>query len=204
MKIYDFALAPNPRRVRIFLAEKGIDIFYEQVDIRTGQNREAWFIEKNPLGGLPVLEFDDGTYLAESVAICRYFEMTYPEPPLMGIDPRDCAFVEMWNRRMELEVFHPIARSLQHSHPFFKDRVPKQFPEFGGSQRDHAIKRLEWLDSILAGRQFVAGDRYTIADITALVGLDIGAALGGFQIPDSVKHVKRWHEAVSSRPSAKA
>jgi glutathione S-transferase len=203
MKIYDFALAPNPRRVRIFLAEKGIDILYEQVDIGTGQNREAWFIEKNPIGSLPVLEFDDGTYLAESVAICRYFEMTYPNPPLMGVDPRDCAFVEMWNRRMELEVFHPIARTLQHTHPFFKDRL-QQVPEYGDTQREHAIKRLEWLDSILAQRPFVAGERYTIADITALVGLDIGAALGGFQIPDNVKHVRRWHEAVSSRASAKA
>jgi len=137
------------------------------------------------------------------VAICRYFEMTYPEPPLMGVDPRDCAFVEMWNRRMELEVFHPIARSMQHTHPFFKDRF-KQFPEYGSVQREHAIKRLEWLDSILAQRPFIAGERYTIADITAQCGIDIGAAMGAFQIPDHIKHVKRWHESVSSRPSAKA
>jgi glutathione S-transferase len=203
MKIYDFKMAPNPRRVRIFLAEKGIDIYYEQVDLTSGKNREAWFIEKNPVGGLPVLEFDDGTYLAESVAICRYFEMTYPAPPLMGVDARDCAFVEMWNRRMELEVFHPIARSMQHTHPFFKDRI-QQFPEYGGTQRAHAIKRLEWLDSILAQRPFIAGERYTIADITAQCGIDIGAAMGAFQIPDNIKHVKRWHESVSSRPSAKA
>jgi glutathione S-transferase len=203
MKIYDFPMAPNPRRVRIFLAEKGIEIVYEQVDLLTGQNREAWFIEKNPMGGLPVLEFDDGTYLTESVAICRYFEMSFPEPPMMGVGPRDCAFVEMWNRRMELEVFHPISRSMQHTHPFFKDRF-QQFPEYGGVQREHAIKRLEWLDSILAQRPFVAGERYTIADITAQVAIDVGAALGGFQVPDNVKHVKRWHESVSSRPSAKA
>jgi glutathione S-transferase len=203
MKIYDFPMAPNPRRVRIFLAEKGIEIVYEQVDLLTGQNREAWFIEKNPMGGLPVLEFDDGTYLTESVAICRYFEMSFPEPPMMGVGARDCAFVEMWNRRMELEVFHPISRSMQHTHPFFKDRF-QQFPEYGGVQREHAIKRLEWLDSILAQRPFVAGERYTIADITAQVAIDVGAALGGFQVPDNVKHVKRWHESVSSRPSAKA
>jgi glutathione S-transferase len=203
MKIYDFKLAPNPRRVRIFLAEKKVEIVYVQVDLLSGENRQVEFLEKNPLGGLPVLEFDDGTYLTESVAICRYFEGLYPTPPLMGVDPRDSAFVEMWNRRMELEIFGPIARSLQHTNPFFKDRVT-QFPEFGGTQREHALKRLEWLDSILAQRPFIAGDHYTIADITAQVAIDINANLGGFAILDHVKHVKRWHESVSSRPSAKA
>lgn len=203
MKIYDYPFAPNPRRVRIFLAEKGIEIVYEQVDIMSGQNRKPEFLEKNPLGGLPVLEFDDGTFLAESVAICRYFEGMYPEPPLMGINPRDNAFVEMWNRRMELEIFQPIGRSFQHTHEMFKDRI-KQFPEFGATQRAHALMRLEWLDSMLAQRPFIAGDRYTIADITALVGLDLGRNMSGLEIPNSVKHVKRWHESVSTRPSAKA
>lgn len=203
MKIYDYQFAPNPRRVRIFLAEKGIEIVYEQVDIMSAQNRKPEFLEKNPLGGLPVLEFDDGTFLAESVAICRYFEGTYPEPPLMGINPRDSAFVEMWNRRMELEIFGPIGRFFQHTHQMFKDRI-KQFPEFATTQRAHVLMRLEWLDSMLAQRPFIAGDRYTIADITALVGLDLGRNLAGLEIPNSVKHVKRWHESVSSRPSAKA
>ena len=109
--------------MRIFLAEKNIEIVYVHVDVYKGESRTAEFIEKNPLGGLPVLEFDDGTYLTESVAICRYFEGISPEPQLMGVDPRDIAFVEMWNRRMELEVFHPIANFLQHTHPAFKDRV---------------------------------------------------------------------------------
>ncbi len=145
MKIYDFPMAPNPRRVRIFLAEKNVDIVYVHVDITKGENRTAAFIEKNPMGGLPVLEFDDGTYLTESVAICRYFEGLYPKPPLMGIDPRDAAFVEMWNRRMELEVFHPMANVLQHTHPLFKDRV-KQLPEFAEARRAHGLQRLEWLD----------------------------------------------------------
>ena len=203
MKIYDFPLAPNPRRVRIFVAEKGVQIVYEPVDILSGQNRTPEFLLKNPLGGLPVLEFDDGTYLAESVAICRYFEGLYPEPPLMGVDPRDCAFVEMWNRRMELELFGPIGRAMQHTHPLFKERL-QQFPEFGGTQREHALKRLEWLDSILAQRPFIAGEHYTIADITALVAIDLGINMAGIAIPDYVKHVKRWHESVSSRPSAKA
>ena len=203
MKIYDFPMAPNPRRVRIFLAEKNIEMVYVHVDITKGENRTVAFIEKSPLGGLPVLEFDDGTYLTESVAICRFFEGTYPTPPLMGTDPRDIAFVEMWNRRMELEVFAPLANYLQHTHPIFKERV-KQLPEFAEARLDHGTKRLEWLDSMLAQRQFIAGDRYTIADITAQVAVDISAAMGGYTIPAGVRHLKRWHEAVSSRPSAKA
>ncbi len=203
MKIYDFPLAPNPRRVRIFLAEKNVQMVYVHVDLFKGENRTVEFLEKNPMGGLPVLEFDDGTYLTESVAICRYFEGVYPEPPLMGVDPRDVAFVEMWNRRTELEIFHPIANFVQHTHPLFKDRI-KQIPEFAEMRRDHGLKRIEWLDSILAQRQFVAGDRYTIADITAQVAIDVGLNLGGLQLPAGARHVKRWHEAVSSRPSAKA
>jgi glutathione S-transferase len=203
MKIYDSPFAPNPRRVRIFLAEKNIQMVYVHVDITKGENRTVEFIEKNPMGGLPVLEFDDGTYLTESVAICRYFEGVQSEPRLMGVDPRDIAFVEMWNRRMELEVFGPLANYLQHTHPMFKERI-KQIPEFAEMRRDHGLKRIEWLDSILAQRQFVAGDRYTIADITAQVGIDVGINLGGLKLPDGVRHIKRWHEAVSSRPSAKA
>ena len=203
VKIYDFPFAPNPRRVRIFLAEKNIQMVYVHVDLMKGESRTVEFIEKNPMGGLPVLEFDDGTYLTESVAICRYFEGVQPQPPLMGVDPRDIAFVEMWNRRAELEIFHPIANFLQHTHPMFKERI-KQIPEFAEMRRDHGLKRIEWLDSILAQRQFVAGDRYTIADITAQVGIDVGINLGGLKLPDGVRHIKRWHEAVSSRPSAKA
>ncbi|MGH7905185.1 MAG: glutathione S-transferase family protein [Candidatus Binataceae bacterium] len=203
MKIYDFQMAPNPRRVRIFIAEKALEVVYEQVDLFAGHNRKPEFLEKNPLGGLPVLEFEDGTYLAESVAICRYFEGMYPEPPLMGINPRDAAFVEMWNRRMELELFAPIGRTFQHTNPMFKDRM-QQFGEFGAGQREYALQRIEWLDSMLVQREFIAGDRYTIADITALVALDFGRSLAGIPIPDHARHVKRWHEAVSSRPSAKA
>ncbi|SRR5579875_269359 len=203
MKIYDFRLAPNPRRVRIFIAEKGVEMTYIQVDLFAGHNYHAEFLQKNPLGALPVLDFDDGTYLAESVAICRYFEGMYPEPPLMGINPKDAAFVEMWNRRMEFELFGPIGRAFQHSHPMFKDRI-KQFPEFGATQREHALKRYEWLDSLLAQREFVAGDRYTIADITAQVAVDFGQEAAGVPLPPHARYIKRWHETVSARPSAKA
>ncbi len=202
MKLYDSAMAPNPRRVRIFLAEKGIEVPTVQVNIAKAENREPEFLKKNPLGGLPVLELDDGSFLAESVAICRYFEETQPEPPLMGTDAADRARVEMWNRRMELEVLSPAAQSFRNTHDFFKGRIA-QVPEYGEVCKRAAIKRLEWLDTELAGRDFIAGERYTIADITAVVGIDFGRVTG-IRIEPEQKNLTRWHEAVSSRPSAKA
>ena len=202
MKLYDSAMAPNPRRVRIFLAEKGISVPTVQVDIGKADNRKPEFLTKNPLGGLPVLELDDGRYLAESVAICRYFEERQPQPPLMGVDATDRAFVEMWQRRMEIEIFQRIAQTFQNTHEFFKGRIP-QIPEYGEVCRKHALSRLAWLDGELAGREFIAGDRYTIADITALCGIDFGR-VAGIRIDPAQKNLQRWHEAVSSRPSAKA
>src|SRR5262245_43482757 len=129
MKIYNHPLAPNPRRVRIFLAEKGVKVPYEDVDIFTGQNRTPQFLAKNPMGGLPVLELDDGGHIVESFAICRYFDALHPEPPLMGTDPRDRAAVEMWNRRMELNVMGSVGRYFQHTAELFKTRI-KQFPDY--------------------------------------------------------------------------
>ncbi len=202
MKIYDSSMAPNPRRVRIFLAEKGIEVPYEQIDIGKADNRKPAFLAKNPMGGLPVLELDDGTCIAESVAICRYFEEQQPEPPLFGTDAKDRAWVEMWNRRIELEIFQTIAQSFRMTHDFFKGRIP-QVPEFGAVCKETAKKRLAWLDEELAGRDFIAGDRYSIADITALVGIDFGR-ITEIRIAPDQKNLTRWHEAVSSRPSAKA
>jgi glutathione S-transferase len=202
VKLYDSAMAPNPRRVRIFLAEKGIEVPSVQIDIGKAENREPPFLEKNPMGGVPVLELDDGTYLAESVAICRYFEEVQPEPPLLGSDARDRALVEMWQRRMELEVALPIMQCFRNTHDFFKGRI-EQVPEYGEVCRRSAEKRLAWLDGELANREFVAGDRFTIADITALVGIDFGRVTK-IRIAPEQKNLQRWHEAVSSRPSAKA
>jgi glutathione S-transferase len=202
VKLYDSAGAPNPRRVRVFLAEKGIEVPAVQVDIGKAENRQPSFLAKNPLGGVPVLELDDGSFLAESVAICRYFEETQPDPPLMGTDARDRAFVEMWNRRMEHEIALPCAQSFRQTHAFFKGKI-RQVPEFGEASKEAALKRLEWLDTELADREFVAGGRYTIADITAMVGLDFGRVTG-IQIGPEQKNLQRWHEAVASRPSAKA
>ncbi len=202
MKLYDSAMAPNPRRVRIFLAEKGIEVPTVQIDIGKAENREAPYLAKNPMGGVPMLELDDGTIIAESVAICRYFEQSQPEPALMGVGAQDCALVEMWQRRMELEIASPIMGTFRNTHDFFKGRIP-QVPEYGAVLKESAFKRLEWIDSELADRQFVAGDRYTIADITLLVGIDFGR-VSKIAIQPDQKNLTRWYDEVSSRPSAKA
>lgn len=203
MKIYDFTLAPNPRRLRIFVAEKGLKIPYEQVDILSGKNRTPEFLAKNPAGGLPVLELDDGTYLAESVAICRYLEALHPEPNLMGRNPREQAEIEMWSRRIELSLFAPVGRAFQHTNPLFASRL-KQFAEYGATQREAAHQQLAWLDTQLKGREFIAGPRFTIADIHSYVAIDFGLQMAGLKLDPALKELGRWHAAVSSRPSAKA
>jgi glutathione S-transferase len=202
VKLLEYTAAPNPRRVRIFLAEKGIEVPSEQIDIGKAENRQPAYLAKNPMGGVPVLELDDGICLAETVAICRYFEETQPEPPLMGVDARDRAIVEMWNRRMELEVWNRVTGTFQNTHDFFKGRI-EQVPEYGEVCRKAAFARLAWLDEELSGRDFVAGDRYTIADITLLCAIDFGRVTG-IRIGDDQKNLGRWHEAVSARPSATA
>ncbi len=202
MQLYDSAVAPNPRIVRVYLAEKGIEVPKGQVDLAAAENRQPEYLAKNPMGGLPMLELDDGTYIAETIAICRYFEEQQPEPALFGTDAKDKAVVEMWRRRMELEVAVPIRQTFRDTHEFFKGRIP-QVAEWGEVMREAATKRLEWLDSVLADREWIAGDRFTIADITAMVGIDFGRR-SKIRIADDQKNLKRWHEAASSRPSAKA
>ncbi len=203
MKIYNSSLAPNPRRLRIFVAEKGLKIRTEEVDIFTGQNRTPEMLAKNPAGGLPFVELDDGTHLAESVAICRYLEGLHPEPNLMGKDNREQAFIEMWNRRMELNLFAVAARAFQHTNELFKARI-KQFPEYGETQRETVKQQLKWLDTQIGNKPFIAGDRFTIADITALVGVDFAAQAAGVSADPALKNLARWHQSVSSRPSATA
>ncbi len=202
MKLYDSTLAPNPRRVRVFLAEKGITVPTVQVDIAKAENRQPPYLAKNPMGGVPILELDDGTVVAETVAICRYFEETNPNPPLFGTDAKDRALVEMWQRRMEFEVALPIMQTFRNTHAFFKGRIP-QVPEYGEVCRKAAESRLRWMDEVLGGRRFVAGDRYSIADITLLVGVDFGRVTNIRILPEQ-KNLQRWHEEVSARPSAKA
>lgn len=203
MKLHEAATAPNCRRVRIFLAEKGIDVPVVPVDLGSAENRQAPFREKNPMGRVPVLELDDGSFIAESVAICRYFEQLQPEPVLMGgSDPAEAARIEMWQRRMELDIALPIMQVFRNTHPYFAKLID-QYPDYGEGQRSHATKRLEWLDKELADREFVAGDDYSIADITAQIGIDFGRVTK-FRVTEETPNLLRWHQAVSARPSAKA
>src|SRR5215469_1739194 len=204
MKLYNHALAPNPRRVRIFAAEKGIELTLQDVDILAGQSRTPEFLAKNPSGGVPVLELDDGSCVAESVAICRYLEGLHPEPNLLGRELRERAEIERWNRRMELELFAPIVRAAHNTNPIYQRRFNfKQFPEYGEAQRAVVYQRLERMDHELDGHEFIASDRFTIADITALFAIDFGGRLAGIQIAPSLAHLTSWHETVSKRASAK-
>ena len=202
MKIYESRNAPNPRRVRMFLAEKNIQIPYEEVDIVKAVNRGEEFRRKNPLGTVPVLELDDGTFISESVAICRYFEELHPQPSLLGNDAKQRALVEMWNRRMEFNILQPIADTFRQRHDFFKGRI-RQLPEYADVQRLNAEDGLAWLDREFATRRFIAGDQFSIADITAVVAIDFGR-VSKIGIKPEQPNLARWHAEVSARPSAKA
>ena len=202
MKMYDFTLAPSPRRVRIFLAEKGIAVPLVQVDIMKNANRTPEFYKKNPSGSIPVLELDDGSCIAESVAICRYFEELQPEPPLFGVGARERAIVEMWNRRIELEIFAPVGHVWSHLSEIAKGRG-RRIREFGEIQKRAAIDRIAWLNEELEDREFLAGDRFSIADITTLCMIDFARTVDiGIQRDEA--NLARWYHSVSGRPSAKA
>lgn len=203
MKLYDVAMpAPNPRRVRIFLAEKGITVPLEPVALMKREHKSPEFRAKNSLGQVPVLELDDGAHISESVSICRYLEALHPAPPLFGTSPLEVALIDQWIRRIEFIVMGPIGNVWRHA----DDRTAKlltQFRDFGESNRDAALNAMRWLDRELKGRDFIAGDSYSAADITALCTLDFGAFIG-LPIPEECGDLKAWHARVSARPSAKA
>jgi glutathione S-transferase len=203
MKLYDSKLAPNPRRVRIFLAEKGITVPMEQVDIGAKQHKTAEYAAVNPLQRMPALELDDGTVITESVAICRYFEMQQPQPPLFGVGAKGCALVEMWNRRCELNLFFPVSQVFRHTHPAMKELEVPQLKEWAEVNRPRVIEFLGLLDTQLRDNRFIAGDSYTIADITALCAADFMKP-ARIAVPDELANVKRWHAEMSARPSARA
>lgn len=199
MKLHTSKLAPNPRRVAIFLAEKGIDVPLVEIDLAKGENLKPDFIAINPLGRVPVLELDDGSFLAESMAICRYFEESQPQPPLLGIDPEDRAKVEMWNCRMEFEVMGNVTGCFRHSHPYWEGRI-EQVPPYGELCRKNIEARMKWLDGELSGRGHIAGDRFTVADITAVTAFDLGR-VAKIRIPDALSNLTRWYGEVAERPS---
>lgn len=203
MKLYDGGRAPNPRRVTVFLAEKGIEVELVPVDMGAFGHRSPEVTALNPLQRLPVLKLDDGTVITESVAICRYFEELHPEPPLFGSGILGRTLVEMWNRRVELIYLGAVAAAFRHTHPAMKEWEVPQVAEWGEANRPKALKFLEFLDVELGTREFIAGDDYSIADITAMIGFEFMKP-ARIERPDHLKNVMRWFGEVSSRPSAKS
>ncbi len=203
MLLYDNSWAPNPRRVRIFLAEKGVAIPSRPIDMRQFEHRQAEVTAINPLQQLPALELDDGTVLTESVAICRYFEELHPDPPLFGATPREKAFVEMWNRRLELSLFYPLMHAFRHLHPGMAASEGEQVTRWGEINRLRALEFLDLFDRHLMTSRFAAGDAFSIADITGFVAIwSLGPAKT--PLPDHIAHVRRWHAEISARPSMSA
>ena len=203
MKLYDAGRAPNPPRVRIFLAEKGVSILLVPIDLNKLEHRTPAFAAINPLRQSPALELDDGTILTESIAICRYIEELHPEPRLFGIDPLDRAKVEMWQRRLEFGLLGAVAAAFRHLHPAMKEMEMPQVPAWGEANKPKVLDFLRLLDNELANRAYVAGDRFSVADITGLVGLDF-LKPARIAVPDECTHVRRWHAELAARPSAAA
>jgi len=203
VKIYETHSAPNARRVRMFLAEKGIDIDYIQVDIKGGENLSDDFKKKSETTKIPVLELDDGSCIGESVAICRYFEELYPEnTPLMGIGAREKAEVEMWQRRVEWYFMAPVGMCFQHSTGYFKDRMTP-VPAWADECAKQVVRFYSLLEERLAQSSFIAGESFSIADITALCAIDFARVIKIRPADDQI-HLQRWLETMRSRDSAQA
>jgi glutathione S-transferase len=203
MKLYESSRAPNPRRVRIFLAEKGITIPVEQIDLLAQEQKSASFTALNPMQRVPVLALDDGTVIAESIAICRYFERLRPEPPLFGRGPKEEALVEMWNRRMELNLLSAVSSVFRHTHPAMKDLETPQVPEWAEANKPRVIDFLAILNEDLKDQLYVVGDHFSVADITGLVAVDFMKP-AQLRVPEEFAEIRRWHAQVSARPSARA
>jgi len=203
MKIIEMKRAPNPRRVRIFLAEKDLDIAFEEIDLGLQEHKKPSFAKLNPLQRVPVLVFDDGTSIAETVAICRYFECIKPEPALFGRTPMEEARIEMWNRRMEHNFLFHVQQVFRHLHPAMAEHEVPQVPSWAEANRPRVYETLGFLDKELSCRAFIAGEDFSIADITALVTMDFMKP-AKLARPAEFAHLTRWYDAVASRPSAAA
>ena len=203
MKLIDQPRAPDPRRVNIFLAEKGIEVPSEILNLPGKEHLTPEIKALNPFQTLPILVLDDGTAISESMAICRYFEELHPDPPLMGTTPLEKATIEMWQRRMELNLMNNVAAVFRHSHPAMAELEVPQVAEWAEANRPRVQRGLEILDAQLADNAYVAGGKYTVAEITALVGVDF-TKMGRIEVPEKLTNLARWRAEVSSRPSAKA
>jgi len=203
MELVDGGRAPSPRRVRIFLAEKGIDVPRRQIDFSNLEQFSDAFTAINPMQRVPVLILDDGTALAETMAISRYFEALHPEPNLIGRDAREIGMIEMWNRRVELNLYGAVSSAFRHLSPGMAASEKPQIAEWGEINKAKALAFLAILDRELATRPYVAGDRFTVADITTMVTIDFMRA-PKIELPVDMKSIHRWHAEVAARPSAKA
>lgn len=204
MKLYNTPMpAPNPRRVRVFLAEKGVEIPLVDLALQKGEQKAAEHVARNSLGQTPVLELDDGTCISETVAICRYLERLHPEPPMFGRNSLEEAQVEMWVRRVEFQLMGPAGNFWRHAHPFTARVVVPQYKDFGEANRGAYERALMWLDGELAKSEFVAGDVFTMADICTLSAVDFADWIG-LKVPEAAGNLRAWHGRVSARPSAGA
>jgi glutathione S-transferase len=203
MKLYEEPRAPNPRRVHIFLAEKGIAVPRVSIDINKMEHKTPEFAALNPFQRTPTLQLDDGTVIAESIAVCRYFEEVQPDPPLFGIGAVGKALVEMWQRRIEFGLLLTVAAAFRHLHPAMAQMEVPQVTAWGEANKPKAIEFLQVLDGQLADSQFVCGDAFTVADITGLVAVDFMRP-AKITLPEELANVRRWHSVVSERSSARA
>ena len=201
MKLYiDAGRAPNPRRVRIFLAEKGVMLPVETIDLGARAHRSAAYAAINPMQRLPALVLDDGTVIAESIAICRYVEALHPTPTLFGQDALDQALVEMWQRRVEFHLLTAVSNVFRHLHPAMAALEEPQVAAWGEANKPRIMEFIEFLDTELAQRPYVAGARFSVADITTVVALDFMKP-ARLVVPERLSHLRRWHRDVSARPS---
>ena len=209
MKLYDMRVAPTPRRVRVFLAEKGIEIPRVEINIRSGENLQPEFLAINPRGVLPTLQLDDGTIIDESTAICRYFEELHPEPPLMGRTALEKALIECWTRRIEFDAGQPVVDAFRNSYPPYAERaVPgkagtRAIPDLVERGKARLADFYPAIERRLEESEYVAGPAFSIADITLLCIVDFARAIK-LPSPEGIEHFDRWHAQVSARPSAQA
>jgi glutathione S-transferase len=205
MKLYNENYpAPNPRKVRIYLAEKGLTLDLVHVPMAQRAHKAAAFMAKNSLGQLPVLELDDGRFISESIAICRYLEALHPARPLFGGDAYEQAMVEMWIRRVEFRHWAPMSQVWRNADARTEQVVKTRFKDFGEHNRSVVADAMTWIDSELAdGRKHLAGENFSMADIVLLCGIDF-AKFVKMEMPDGAKHLRAWYQRVSTRPTARA
>ena len=203
MKLYDLPASPNTRRVRIFIAEKNLEIEMIPIDMMSGENKTEEYLAKNPLGRMPLLELDDGTCIAESIAICRYLENEFPDPPLFGTTSLEKAMIEMWQRRMEFQFLNPLIDIFRNTHEMWKDRIV-QIPQVAEIASEGVKEQMVWLNQELEGKEYIAGGGYSVADITAQCAFIMGKAAVGIRITEDLSNLSDWWSRVTSRPTARA